>query len=467
MGDFSGFPKNLAYSIKNLSGFSKQTIKLLPDRWTSISSGDTIRVKLPVNSLVQLNTFSMFFEATAGGAQQHFPRLSSSLIEALSIYVNGTLVETINRYNALYNCLFDLQGAGVDQQSKRFLENIDPSVGYTAIDTNGYITGRTNTLTTSTKDTSKVMMINNWLGFLGSANGGIAVIDTADLGDVYVEIRFSNDKVLWTSYLGTYVAGTGYTLNNIRFTISRISFNDPTYYELKAAKLLSSGLNIGYHTYSTHLGPAVTKPNAVNFIFNVNANSLDQIICTSVDAGATASTIGPLCLYNAGSTIEGNHKCFDETLPLSPENSLQTSAVTAGDLFNQSMYFRRNMYGLATSQIEVNNVQMNPYPLPPEEIFNESLISLGNLNIDLYSGVHQGCKSIYHFLKYYFCHILSLENISGDSQFWKSGLDGRSASVTIKWYATFTTGTDVVQPLVFCRRTNIMSVTEGHQILIQ
>jgi hypothetical protein len=188
MGDFSGFPKNLAYSIKSLNGFSKQTIKLLPDRWNTVNSGDTIRVKLPVNSLVQLNTFSMFFEGTCGGNQQHFPRLSSSLIEQLSIYVNGTLVETINKYNALYNTIFDLQGAGIDQGSKRFLENMDPSVQYTAIDTNGYITGKTNTLTTTTKDTKKVMMINNWLGFLGSANGGIAVIDTADLGDVYVEI---------------------------------------------------------------------------------------------------------------------------------------------------------------------------------------------------------------------------------------------------------------------------------------
>ena len=408
----------------------------------------------------------MFAEGTCGGAQQHFPQLGlSSCIEALSIYVNGKLVETINRYNSLYNTIFDLQGAGIDQQAKRFLENMDPSVQYTGVDTNGYISGKTSTLAGTPKDTSKVMMVSNWLGFLGSANGGIAVIDTADLGDVYVEIRFSNDKVLWTSYLATYVGGTGYTLNNIRFTISSISFNDPTYYELKAAKLLSSGLNIGYHTYSTHLGPAVTKQNSVNFIFNVNANSLDQIICTAVDAGATASSIAPLCLYGAG--LATGNKCLAELAALSPENSLQTTGGTSGELFNQSIYFCRNMYGLLTSQIEVNNVQMNPYPLPPEEIFNETLIAMGNLNTDLFSGVHIGCQSIYHFLKYYFCHILSLENISGDGQFWKSGLDGRAASITVKWYATFSTGTDVIQPLVFCKRTNIMSVTEGHQVLIQ
>jgi len=227
---------------------------------------------------------------------------------------------------------------------------------------------------------------------------------------------------------------------------------------------LSSGLNIGYHTYSTHVGPAVTKPNAINFTFNVNANSLDQIICTSVDAGASASTLAPLCLYGAGSAT-GN-KCFDELLSVSPENGLQSTAATAGELFNQSIYFRRNLYGLSTSQIEVNNVQMNPYPLPPEEVFNETLIAMGNLNTDLYSGVHQGCKSIYHFLKYYACHILSLENIDPSGQLWRSGLDGRSASITVKWYATFSTGTDVITPLIFCCRTNIMTINEGHQVLI-
>jgi hypothetical protein len=110
---------------------------------------------------------------------------------------------------------------------------------------------------------------------------------------------------------------------------------------------------------------------------------------------------------------------------------------------------------------------MNAYPLPAEELYNETLIAMGNLNTDLYSGVHQGCKSIYHFLKYYAAHILSLENIDPSGQLWRSGLDGCASSIIVKWYATFTTGTDVIQPLVFCRRTNVMTINEGHQVLIQ
>ena len=78
---------------------------------------------------------------------------------------------------------------------------------------------------------------------------------------------------------------------------------------------------------------------------------------------------------------------------------------------------------IATSQWSINSTNIDPYPLPPSEIWNQNLIALGNNNIDFgTSGAHAGCFSLYHFLKYYFCHILSLENLSGDGQMWRSGL---------------------------------------------
>jgi hypothetical protein len=119
------------------------------------------------------------------------------------------------------------------------------------------------------------------------------------------------------------------------------------------------------------------------------------------------------------------------------------------------------MANILTSQFEINNVQMNPYPLPIEEIFNETLIAMGNLNTDLFSGIHPGCLSIYHFVKNYFCHIISLENLSGDGQFWKSDLDGRAASINLKWsVVTNSTGAtdNQVIPVCLCCRTNIMTI---------
>ena len=65
MTEFSGFPRNLAYSVKFLSGFSKTTVKLTPDKYTSVGASETIRVKLPPNSLIDLRTLTMYFDGTS------------------------------------------------------------------------------------------------------------------------------------------------------------------------------------------------------------------------------------------------------------------------------------------------------------------------------------------------------------------------------------------------------------------
>ena len=163
--EFSSFPKNLAYNIKTLAGFSKSTVKLSPDKTGAIQMGDSFKVKLPQNSIVDLRTFTMYFKgvASATNGRVHFPRLSSSLIKTLSVYVNGTLIERIDNYNILYNKLYDLDGGGDDQTTKRFLENSDPSVNYEYVTTSESVTGATpvaNTLAATASDNKK-MMINN------------------------------------------------------------------------------------------------------------------------------------------------------------------------------------------------------------------------------------------------------------------------------------------------------------------
>lgn len=458
MSEFSGFPKNLAYSVKALSGFSKQTVKLTPDRDTNIAAGSTIRVRLPPNCLVDLRTFTAFFEgtATATTGKAHFPRLSSSLIEQLSVYVNNSLVETIQHYNVLYNTLYDIS-AGNDQTSKRCLENIDPSATYAITDhATGATTNTNNTLVASGSDTNKPFMINNWLGFLGSAS--TPVISTADLSSVDVEIRFAPASVLWAGGAGNGFAGYDYTLDKLRFTISKIVFNDPTYYQLKASKLLSDGLMIGYETYITNKGATVPKGTSLSYSVNVNSSSLNQVIATCLTE--TYDTPAPLLLAGAGQDTGG--KTFKETSALNIADA--ASADTRGDLFNQSKYFRRDGMGLTGSSFEINNVQMNPYSLPPEEAFNETLIAMGNLNIDMASGIHPGIQSVAHYLKYYFTHILSLENITNDGQFWKSGLDGRAAPLNIMWKTSFVGTTKNITPFIFCNVSRMLEINEGAQI---
>jgi hypothetical protein len=445
MGDFAGFPRNLAYSVKSLSGFSKQTVVVKPDNDTNIGPSSTIRVKLPPNCLVDLRTFSMYFEGkittTAGTA--HFPRLSSSMIEQLSIYVNGTMIENIPNYNVLYNTLYDLTCAN-DQTSKRFLENSDPSF---AVDKTSLAIVNNN-IVGADNDTDKPLFVNNWLGFLGTAS--TPVISTSDTNTIEIEIRFAPTTVLWQSG-ATAVATLKYELSKVRFTISKIVFNDPTYYQLKASKLLSDGLLIGYKSYITSKGSVKDKDTTLIHNVSVNASSLDQVIATLHTADYDSTTISPLLLTGG------------EMFPVA------VSSITDGTeevLFNQSKYFQRDAAGITGSQFEINNTAINNAPLPIEEIYNETLISLGNLNIDVASGVHSGIISKEHFAKYYFAHILSLENLDNSGQFFKSGLDGRASALNITWKMNFTGTTAKCTPIVFCGVTKLMQINEGGQITI-
>lgn len=475
MAEFGSFPKNLAYNIKTLSGFSKTTCKLTPDRTGTINHGETIKVKLPSNTIVDLRTFTMFMKGTTAqtsGSKVHFPRLTSSLIKTLAVYVNGTLIERIDNYNILYNKLYDLDGGGVDQVSKRFLENADPSVGFKVVGDVDDVTG--GNVTIKTKPTTpneyqQKLMVNNWLGFLSTCN--CPCPDTNDLNNVEVEITFADEKVLWAASSTTAgadpnVVGAKYTLDDVHFTISKIVFNDPLYYNLKASKLLSSGLTIGYQTYISSKTAAVNKGTSVNVLTTCNSTSLDQLVCCLQPATQPITT---LQLGNASGGA--NSLCFNNVLAIVGDYAGQTASTNyhaqyAGDYYNQSYYFKSDATGIVSSSVEINNTPLMPQPLDDAEIYNESLIALGNLNQDMSSGIHPGCLSLAHFLKYYFTHVISLENLQ-QGDFYKSGLDGKASALNIAWKMTFSgASTDKFIPYIFAKTTRIMVVNEGHAISV-
>lgn len=474
--EFASFPKNLAYNIKTLAGFSKTTVKLSPDKSGVIQMGDTIKVKLPANTIVDLRTFSLFFtgKASATAGNVHFPRLSSSLIKTLAVYVNGTLIERIDNYNILYNKLYDLDGGGIDQLAKRFLENADPSITHKYVedpednDANAMVVNTTD----STPSDDMKLMVNNWIGFLSTCN--CPCIDTNDLNNVEIEIQFENEKVLWSggttgtvNYVNPGVSGAKYELHNLHFTIAKIVFNDPLYYNLKAAKLLSSGLSIGYQTYITSKQASFAKGTSVNILTTVNSTSLDQLICC---LQPTNLIIAPLQLATANDAT--NNMPFSFILATGGSDASTEQADVNNQpyapcgLYNQSHYFRSNATGLSYSSVEINNTPLMPQPLEDAEIYNETLIALGNLNQDMSSGIHPGCNSLAAFLKYYFTHIVSLENLQ-QGDFYKSGLDGKASALNIAWKMSFRgTSVETFTPYIFAKTTRIMVVNEGHAISI-
>jgi hypothetical protein len=79
------------------------------------------------------------------------------------------------------------------------------------------------------------------------------------------------------------------------------------------------------------------------------------------------------------------------------------------------------------------------------------------------AGIHEGCFSISHFLKYYGTHIVSLENIQSDA-FYKSGLDGKSSALNINWKPSFSGNTETIIPVIYAKTTRMLVINEGHNI---
>lgn len=479
----TGFPKNLAYNLKQLAGgFTKQKVKVLGDK-TSVQANGTVRFLLPRGGLVDFRSLVLFFTGSTSGTGStatslHFPRYSSSLIQSITITANNTTLCSINEYGFLYNALMDFEGADISQTTKRSNEMFDPTIKWTqtasagtaATNENPIIAKLNQSYTDNTaNDTNVNMCVNNWLGMLNSIS--TPVIDLFDIGDVYVNITFSPATVLYHSSITTSaptISNGNFTLDNVYITIDKIAFQSAEYYALKQERLVGAGLKVAYYDYWTVVAGASTKSSGFNVNFSVNSASLDQLIATF--RREDYASFKPLVMYKgnmiaaAGGGITLDQYNADPITNTTADGTTYALAYAGiGDGFANSYAFQRPANDLLTSQWSVNSVSIDPYGLTPIEIFQKNLQYTGFQNLDLgSSGCHCGMKSILHFLKYYFLDICSLENISSDNQMWVSGMNGLNGGINVNYSATFaTTNTNKVSPYIFCRSTKQLTIKAG------
>lgn len=473
----SSFPKSLSYSIKQLAGnMSRVGVKMTPDRTTGIAPNDTITFKLPNTSLCDMRSFNKFYKFTTSSSTGTFihPRYSSSIIERVSIIINGQTISITPAYAFLYNTLMDMEGSSWDQLSKRNVcEFFDPSVRITSAEPSSSadvaLAGGTWIASGTTAPSKIDGAITHWIGFLGSCMPSI--IDTSDLGDVFIQIQYSTSYVLPSTIHSSSqsLAGASFTLDDVYATIDVISFADDSYYNLKASKLASSGLNIGFYEYLNARFASITKSSGINVTWNVSANSLDQIICTTQKTDAY-STWKPMIVYgsnDAGSTVYTmSQLASNPTAYLNNTGSTRTDVL--GDCFMNAYAFIRNGQALKESRISINNRPINYGYLTPKEVFLQTLQALGYNQIDLgTNGLNLGIFSLQHWLKYYFCHIVDL-TIQDNSQFWISGLNSLGSTLSITWECNFNGNSNqqTAIPVMYARLSKVLSVKQGRNLSV-
>lgn len=479
----TGFPKALSYSIRRMAdNMSRVGTKLTPDRTTGIAPNDTITVKLPNNSLVDLRSLNFWYQFSTSGTTGTFihPRYSSTLIQRISVIINGQTVSILPEYNLLYNTLMDLEGSSFDQLSKRNVcEFFDPSVRFAkesdpSSSADVALSGGS-WLTSGVTAPSKIEGgITHWLGFLGSTVP--SVIDTSGMGDVFIQIQFANSYILPANFNSTALtlSGASYTLDNVYFTCDCISFEGNEYYSALASKLLTAeGLQIGYYEYLNARFASFTKSAGCIVNWNVSANSLDQIIGTfqKTDANSKWEVMIAYGGQDDGSTSKVFTMAQIASNPTSYIN--QTGAVTGrsagiGDGFMQCYAMMRPGQALKESRFSINNRPLNYGFLSPKEVWVQTLQSLGYNQLDIgMNGVNMCIFSLRHFLKYYFAHIIDL-TIQDQRDFFISGLKTTGSTVTITWEANFdgSSNSQTAIPVLYCRLSKILQVNDKRQIQV-
>jgi hypothetical protein len=420
-------------------GVSKQTLKIVPlSGQTTATNGQKVIVSLPPNSLVDLSTFEMNFV----GATQHrgnnaatnvgnyvqkayFPRNTASLIENLEIKINGQSRQNINQYGYIYNILHDFT-CGHDAVAKNKIGcNADPSLK--SIYKDGQVTRYAGYPLGSISDTvgstyygyadQDNYTIRQWLGILGG-NASTSIIDTSLYGDITIEITLAPSDVLMLSpttptlisyasatnnelnlstSLGTTPAltasqGTGYTLSNIGFQITR--YDMPQSYYQAVAGVLESGavFKLYYPNYSSFMSTAQSLPKGGTSRFNLSTQSLDMVISTFQvqDRGTQQAPILGLWGANGVGSLPGDSSFGPSTTGLSATASAAGEYGTYVKSFpfgltmgwpktlNNSKYFVRNGDGISQCTYIVGNVRLIPETIP--EQFDGVLRAWNNQN---------------------------------------------------------------------------------------
>ena len=219
-------PPSLTYSAsKNAMRYNRFSCR--PVGTDGAQPGDTVRIKLPSKSLVNLSSFNLCFNATVSGATTHAQNTFTQsklphghkLFSAVRVYVGGQLVSgsLSTHYDILYNALCkasaseDWCRSRYNEHTKELIENGD-DMSLFGQNVNGTLGG-------AASKTARYVM-TDFLG-LFRANGGKSIIDTSLWGDIDIELTF-NSAACIAKRNGSAVANAATAAVNITYSVSGI-----------------------------------------------------------------------------------------------------------------------------------------------------------------------------------------------------------------------------------------------------
>ena len=428
-------PSNFVSKITSLQNYSKSPIRILPQSQSSVLSNQIVKLTLPVGTVLDMKTFSLYFDFNTVGATNAklvgMPKYTSSLIDTLEIWVNGRNIQNTPRYNNVYSIFQDFKN-NHNALIKKMGTNPDPSV-YSTLAADGAI-GRLPTKygtgSIGTNDFRGTYCINSWMGFL-DANPNI--IDTNLLGQIEIVLKLASTRVLWGHGLVDADA-IDFKLDNIVAYCDQIYFKDENYYSvIKGLMQSSDGFKIVYPNYMVYTGDTLTNNKKTTLKITENCSSLDMILFTFLDTSSTGKQALQLgdaaAAADEAEAFAGKHIAsryvYDNVL-----------AQYDKSLLNNSVYFRRNGVGCQTVQFEINSQDVT-VPMNTLEQWGETLKAF-ELNVDADNKqINPSIKDLSIFQKDFYVCALSTSHINNKDEDLGSLISGRdtmasSLNITVK-----------------------------------
>ena len=160
-------PRNVEYYLQRMVGYSKNTIRILPQSKPTYSPGDTVIFRLPTNSILDLHTLNLKFscQLTNNGGdpgQVSLPRFTQSFIRRLDVTMGGmqTGLGSLHDYGSCYHLL-----------AVNKIPVARTEVDLRATDHAGYLTPPSDptiqTIASAAKSDWIPLTISSWLGLVG------------------------------------------------------------------------------------------------------------------------------------------------------------------------------------------------------------------------------------------------------------------------------------------------------------
>jgi hypothetical protein len=310
--------------MQRLQGVSTSSFKVYPQNTGSQTANKIIRFELPSNSLINLRSIRILFNAkaeSAGAGASRLPNDTRSFIDRMAIYMGGVLVQnSFSNYNVLVHAQ---KALGADRCSDTTLthQEIVRATSY------HNAAALTNKEEYSTPDVQ--LAITDFLGFIGSADP--SVIDSGIFPQITCEITLADNVICpsmvaatatalpTTSKTGgiceTSSAGSSYTLDNMTLQLEVLGMASSILDEVVAQRISQVGyLSIPFKQYFSF---SSTHNNTSRF--NINSASWSKLwVCWRDPANSSAA---------AAQVVAGHKIAGAFTSPVTESNPAQTAGT--------------------------------------------------------------------------------------------------------------------------------------------